>query len=53
MSDVTILKADRWCDVEAGEVRSPAVIVIDGNEIVAVNPEELPEPGHPKSTWAT
>jgi imidazolonepropionase-like amidohydrolase len=44
MSDVTILKADRWGDVEAGEVRSPAVIVIDGNQIVAVNPQELPSP---------
>jgi imidazolonepropionase-like amidohydrolase len=44
MSDVTILKADRWCDVVAAEVRSPAVIVIDGNEIVAVNPKELPSP---------
>ena len=42
MSDVTILRADRWVDVEAGEVRSPAVIVVDGNQIVAVNPAELP-----------
>jgi imidazolonepropionase-like amidohydrolase len=46
VSDVTILRADRWCDVEAGEVRSPAVLVIDGNTIVAVNPKasELPSP---------
>ena len=44
MSDVTILRADRWVDVEAGEVRSPAVLVVDGNEIVAVNPSELPSP---------
>ena len=46
MSDVTILRADRWCDVEAREVRSPAVIVVDGNQIVAVNPKtsELPSP---------
>ena len=44
MSDVTILRADRWCDVETGEVRSPAVIVVDGNTIVAVNPTELPSP---------
>ena len=44
MSDVTILRADRWCDVEAGEVHSPAVIVVDDNEIVAVNPAELPSP---------
>jgi len=42
MSDVTILRADRWADVVAGEVRSPAVIVVDGNQIVGVNPGELP-----------
>jgi imidazolonepropionase-like amidohydrolase len=42
MSDVTILRADRWVDIDAGEVRSPAVIVVDGNRIVAVNPKELP-----------
>jgi len=42
MSDVTILRADRWADVEAGDVRSPAVLVIEGNQIVAVNPAELP-----------
>ena len=39
MSDVTILRADRWCDVETGEVRSPGVIVVEGNQIVAVNPK--------------
>jgi imidazolonepropionase-like amidohydrolase len=44
MSDVTILRADRWLDVEAGEVRSPAVIVVDGNKIVSINPKELPSP---------
>ena len=42
MSDVTILRADRWLDIEAQEVRSPAVVVIDGNQIVGVNPTELP-----------
>ena len=42
MTDVTILRADRWVDVVAGEMRSPAVIVIEGNEITAVNPSELP-----------
>ena len=26
----TVLRADRWADVVAGEVRSPAVMVIDG-----------------------
>ncbi len=42
MSEVTILRADRWVDVDAGEVRLPAVIVIDGNRIVGVNPKDLP-----------
>ena len=44
MSDVTVLRAERWVDVETGEVRSPAVVVVDGNQIVAVNPKELPSP---------
>ncbi|QYL18932.1 metal-dependent hydrolase family protein [Mycolicibacterium pallens] len=34
----TVLKAARWADIEAGEVRSPAVIVVDGDRITAVNP---------------
>jgi imidazolonepropionase-like amidohydrolase len=42
MSDVTILRADRWLDIDAGEVKSPAVIVVEGNQIAAVNPAELP-----------
>src|SRR5580700_7777670 len=42
MSDVIILRADRWVDVDAGEVRSPATIVVEGNKISAVNPSELP-----------
>ena len=42
MSDVTILRADRWVDVEAGAVRSPAVVVVAGNQIAAVNPAEPP-----------
>jgi len=44
---VTLLRAARWADVAAGEVRSPAVVVIDGNRISAVNPVELPQnPDH-------
>ena len=42
MSDVLVLKAHRWADVDAGEVRSPAVIVVDGNRISAMNPAEPP-----------
>jgi imidazolonepropionase-like amidohydrolase len=44
MSDVTVLKAARWADVETGAVRSPALVVVDGNQIVAVNPKDAPSP---------
>src|SRR6516225_3264223 len=37
-----ILRADRWVDVEAGAVRSPAVVVVEGNHITAVNPPDPP-----------
>lgn len=38
----TVLRAARWVDVTTGQVRSPAVIVIEGNRITAVNPEGPP-----------
>ena len=44
MADLTVVRADRWVDVDAGEVRSPAVIVVEGNRIAAVNPAEVPTP---------
>ena len=37
-SDPPFLRAERWADVDAGEVRSPAVVVVDGDRIQAVNP---------------
>src|SRR4051812_5605585 len=37
MSDATVLRAERWVDVVDGEVRSPAVIVVEENRIVAVD----------------
>ena len=44
MSDqVTVLRAARYIDTAAGEVHAPAVIVVEGNLISAVNPTELPE----------
>ncbi|OHV65031.1 amidohydrolase family protein [Pseudofrankia sp. BMG5.36] len=42
MTAPTVLRADRWLDIDAGEVRSPAVIVVEGSRIVAVNPAQLP-----------
>ena len=45
MTVPTILRAARWADVDTGQVRSPAVLVIDGERISAVNPEgPLPDP---------
>jgi imidazolonepropionase-like amidohydrolase len=40
MTDTTVLRAARWADVEAGEVLSPGVVVVDGNRITAINPVE-------------
>lgn len=42
MSDLTILRADRWVDIDAGEVRAPAAVVVDGNRIVGVDSKDLP-----------
>jgi imidazolonepropionase-like amidohydrolase len=44
MSGITVLCAERWADVEAGQVRSPAVVVVDVDRIQSVNPvETLPD----------
>src|SRR5258708_2044766 len=40
----TVLRAARGADVDSGQVRSPAVVVVDGERIAAVNPEG-PLPG--------
>ncbi len=42
-AQTTILQADRFLDVDAGEYVSPAVIVIENGTIAAVNPNDLPE----------
>jgi imidazolonepropionase-like amidohydrolase len=46
VTETTILRAQRWVDVDAGEVRSPAVIVVEGNRIAALNPPDEPTQGH-------
>lgn len=35
----TVLRAARWADVVAGKIHAPAVIVVDGERISAMNPE--------------
>ena len=37
MTDRVVLRAARWVDVVAGEVRSPAAIVVEDNRIVSVD----------------
>ncbi|MCB0929645.1 MAG: amidohydrolase family protein [Mycolicibacterium insubricum] len=39
---VTVLKAARWADVVNGEIHAPAVVVVTGNVITAVNPAQPP-----------
>ena len=39
----TILRADRWVDIDAGEVRKSATIVVEGDRIAAVNPDTVPD----------
>lgn len=42
MSAPTVLRAARWVDVAAGEVLSPATIVVESNRIASINPTEVP-----------
>jgi len=37
-----VLRADRWLDPASDTVRSPGVIVVQGNRITAINPPEVP-----------
>jgi imidazolonepropionase-like amidohydrolase len=41
-ADTKIIRANRMIDVTTGELISPASVVVEGNRIVAVNPEVLP-----------
>ena len=38
----TLIKAKGYVDVQKGELITPANILIDGDEIIAVNPKNLP-----------
>ncbi len=37
-----VLRAERWVDFDAGAVKTPAVIVVEGEHIAAVNPAAVP-----------
>lgn len=42
-ADRVVVTADRMLDVESGRLVRPAVVVVEGSRIVAVNPPQLPE----------
>lgn len=42
ISGPVVLRAARWLDVLAGEVRAPAVIVVEDERITAINPDVTP-----------
>jgi imidazolonepropionase-like amidohydrolase len=53
LAETLVITADRYLDVVAGKLVSPAVVVIEGNRIAAVNPAAAPAgarvvnlPGH-------
>lgn len=41
-AEIIVLQAERMLDVDTGKLVQPAVIVIDGNRITAVNPQTPP-----------
>jgi imidazolonepropionase-like amidohydrolase len=43
MGDVQVVRAARWVDVDAGEVRPDAVVVVEGDRIAEVGPSSVPE----------
>jgi imidazolonepropionase-like amidohydrolase len=42
VTEQVVIRADRWADVEAGEVRRDAVVVVEDERIAAVNPSTVP-----------
>ena len=42
-AETTVLKAKAYLDVRSGDWVSPAVLVISGEQIQAINPEQLPD----------
>jgi imidazolonepropionase-like amidohydrolase len=42
MSATTVIRADRWVDIVAGELRSEAAITVEDNRIVSVDPGAVP-----------
>ncbi|HUR76869.1 MAG TPA: amidohydrolase family protein [Acidimicrobiales bacterium] len=39
----TVIRADRWVDVDAGELRKDAVVIVEGERIAAVSPSTVPD----------
>ncbi len=41
--ETTVLRADRWLDVDTGEVRADGVLTVEGNRIVGVDASDAPD----------
>ena len=53
MSGATVLRAARWVDVDAQELRKDACVVVEGDRITAVDPSDTPSGSLPHSNgWA-
>jgi imidazolonepropionase-like amidohydrolase len=42
VAETLLLQADQMLDVDTGKLIAPALVLVDGNRIVAVNPESAP-----------
>lgn len=42
-AEPVVLRAARWLDVDTGQIRSPATVVVDGDRIARVDPGSVPE----------
>jgi imidazolonepropionase-like amidohydrolase len=41
--ETVVLRADRWFDVDSGELRTPAVVTVEGDRIVGTDPSDAPD----------
>jgi len=42
-AETTVLRAERMLDVDSGKIVSPAVLIVEGDRIVSIDPADAPE----------
>jgi imidazolonepropionase-like amidohydrolase len=52
VTEAVVLRADRWIDVDAGEVRSPGLIVVEGERIVSTDSAGAPPGARVGRPWS-